>query len=307
MTNTTSQDDENSLTLTEYLDLEQIAHKQYPWKFNCCFFSQGFVRQPLYICQDCPSSETGGAFCYGCLMNCHASHNVLEIGWKRNSRCTCYQSGQCLFDEPSSQSAAQPASSSIPPVATHNFSGRYCICDSPENGQLMLQCLLCEDWFHWSCLSGPLPSEDQFEDFFCSVCTASTPYLMQNYQKISFDPSIAHSPGYSLFTKTDYKSLVSPPTSCSDHPFDLAVLQYIFHPDQYQPEWSPEYDDDDDKDGQSHLQSIDHSTLIEGIHATNQLTESLKLYLKPFAQKNQIVSKEDILEFFRNHQYHHHK
>jgi E3 ubiquitin-protein ligase UBR7 len=34
----------------------------------------------------------------------------------------------------------------------HNFSFKYCHCDKEECDE-MLQCLICEDWFHSLCLN----------------------------------------------------------------------------------------------------------------------------------------------------------
>lgn len=33
----------------------------------------------------------------------------------------------------------------------HNFSSKYCYCDSEDRDE-MIQCLICEDWFHFACL-----------------------------------------------------------------------------------------------------------------------------------------------------------
>lgn len=37
-------------------------------------------------------------------------------------------------------------------VYNHNFSVKYCYCDSAERDE-MIQCLICEDWYHFDCLN----------------------------------------------------------------------------------------------------------------------------------------------------------
>eukprot|EP00475_Leptophrys_vorax_P007055 TRINITY_DN14449_c0_g1_i2.p1 TRINITY_DN14449_c0_g1~~TRINITY_DN14449_c0_g1_i2.p1 ORF type:complete len:268 (-),score=59.06 TRINITY_DN14449_c0_g1_i2:114-917(-) len=60
----------------------------------------------------------------------------------------------------------------------HNFAGRYCYCDSKydEDQDTMLQCILCEDWFHERCISVPVPPE-QDQDMFCKNCILNHPCL----------------------------------------------------------------------------------------------------------------------------------
>jgi hypothetical protein len=36
-------------------------------------------------------------------------------------------------------------------IYDHNFEGRFCLCESSEI-EAMLQCLICEDWYHENCI-----------------------------------------------------------------------------------------------------------------------------------------------------------
>jgi hypothetical protein len=37
---------------------------------------------------------------------------------------------------------------------THNYDGKYCVCNKEykENVDVMLRCVVCEDWFHEHCI-----------------------------------------------------------------------------------------------------------------------------------------------------------
>lgn len=66
------------------------------------------------------------------------------------------------------------------PKTHHNFLGRFCSCDTPFNSEAtssdMLQCLICEDWFHEDCLAS-VPDPESFTDFICRTCIAEYPFL----------------------------------------------------------------------------------------------------------------------------------
>lgn len=53
----------------------------------------------------------------------------------------------------------------------------------------MLQCVLCEDWFHENCI-GPAPREEQFEDFICKTCVSAHKWLL-HYAPLSFQHTSA--------------------------------------------------------------------------------------------------------------------
>jgi E3 ubiquitin-protein ligase UBR7 len=64
----------------------------------------------------------------------------------------------------------------------HNYEGRFCWCkidyDPEKEDNNMLQCVICEDWFHENCISGEkqgekrfsLPDLEAFEEFLCHKC-----------------------------------------------------------------------------------------------------------------------------------------
>lgn len=76
---------------------------------------------------------------------------IVELWTKRNFRCDCGNSkfGD-FFCKLTSNKAVENANNSY----NHNFKGSYCICNRPypdpdvEEQVEMIQCCLCEDWFH---------------------------------------------------------------------------------------------------------------------------------------------------------------
>ncbi len=119
---------------------------------------------------------------------------------KRNFRCDC---GNSKFK---SQTACKLQANKDPVNElnkyNHNFKGLYCTCNRPypeisndselntsktsksteENSEEMIQCTICEDWFHLNHLLGneKFPtSEEDFEDMICHNCMDSNQYLWE--------------------------------------------------------------------------------------------------------------------------------
>ena len=87
-------------------------------------------------------------------------------------------------------------------IYNQNFSGLYCTCHRPYPDpedpldDVMIQCVVCEDWFHGRHTNmgeEPLPPEESYAEMICSGCVAKYDFL-QSYiglavTKISKDPS----------------------------------------------------------------------------------------------------------------------
>ena len=80
------------MNLLEFLEnqsnTEREALEAYPFKFDCCSYSKGPVKQPVYVCKSCLMDEAH-VICYSCSISCHAGHDLLELFDKRNARCDC--------------------------------------------------------------------------------------------------------------------------------------------------------------------------------------------------------------------------
>ena len=103
-------DSSNSITLQELIDkeeeLEQEAYeklKEPQWGDETrCTFSDGAISQPVYSCLTC--SKQGGeegegwvGVCFGCSMNCHVDHEIVELFDKRDFRYYLFLSFLFLF------------------------------------------------------------------------------------------------------------------------------------------------------------------------------------------------------------------
>ncbi|KAF9921484.1 hypothetical protein FBU30_008459 [Linnemannia zychae] len=183
---------QETITVSEYIAeqerLEKEARELFPKKFDICSNSAGYVRQPVYSCLTCnpnPTEEAG--FCYSCSISCHGDHNLVELFTKRAFRCDC---GTGKFKEVKCTLDAKPAGSiNELNQYNHNFLGRFCWCDiqyDPHKEEsTMLQCVICEDWFHDNCI-GITPHGDDFDDFICRTCTRDHPFLRRYAQHPSF-------------------------------------------------------------------------------------------------------------------------
>jgi len=118
-----------------------------------CTYDDGYTTQTMYWCRSCHPGGSVGV-CFGCSMNCHLGedHRVEELFEKRAVRCDCgsTRAGGCCALQPlkDDHNAAN--------VYNHNYNGRYCRCDSEYDAarDVMLCCVLCQDWLHDRCLLG---------------------------------------------------------------------------------------------------------------------------------------------------------
>lgn len=64
-----------------------------------------------------------------------------------------------------------------------NFSGVYCTCHRPypdpddSTDDEMIQCILCEDWFHSRHLNATVPESNAFDEMICDECTTKNEFL----------------------------------------------------------------------------------------------------------------------------------
>lgn len=75
----------------------------------------------------------------------------MELWTKRNFRCDC---GNSKFGEFFCKLFPNKDTENVQNLYNHNFKGLYCTCGRPypdpdlEDQVEMIQCCLCEDWFH---------------------------------------------------------------------------------------------------------------------------------------------------------------
>jgi len=155
-----------------------------------CSYGSGYVpRQPLYACTTCsqpsnPSFQPAGV-CLACSYKCHEGHALIELYTKRNFRCDCGpRLGQTCKLLPVKEDNEKN-------VYNQNFSGVYCECSRPYPDpedpvdDCMVQCVVCEDWFHGRHLGlDTTPEDSSYAEMICRGCVKKHNFLA-NYAGLS--------------------------------------------------------------------------------------------------------------------------
>ena len=91
-------------------------------------------------------------FCLACSIKCHEEgHEVESVGFKRGIVCDCGNS-KCMWE---CKLTKEKEYENMGNVYNHNVWGRYCYCDKSDDAEeTMVQCFICEDWFHEKCIQG---------------------------------------------------------------------------------------------------------------------------------------------------------
>lgn len=154
-----------------------------------CTYPLGYLsRQAVFSCLTCCPEGNAGV-CTACSMTCHDGHEVVELWTRRRFRCDCGNSkfgvGVCrIFSSKDAENCEN--------VYNQNYKGVYCTCKRPypdpdgEDQGEMLQCCICEDWFHDTHLGlGPaeqVPRDEEgeplFDELICQTCAVSLDFLL---------------------------------------------------------------------------------------------------------------------------------
>ncbi|KAH6783427.1 PHD finger protein-like protein [Perilla frutescens var. hirtella] len=173
-----------------------------------CTYSKGYMkRQAIFSCLTCTPAENAG-ICTACCLSCHEGHEIVELWTKRNFRCDC---GNSKFGEFFCKLLASKDAENSNNAYNHNFKGTYCTCNLPypdpsaEEQVEMLQCCICEDWFHEEHIglssTDKIPRDEDgeplFEDFICQDCAVVCSFLAHYPQNIlatnvSGEESVVH-------------------------------------------------------------------------------------------------------------------
>lgn len=159
-----------------------------------CTFPKGYVkRQALYSCYTCcKSNDPPAGVCLACCLECHNGHDLYELYTKRDFRCDCgnekFPSFKCkLFPDKQLTNDANSYN--------QNFRGLYCKCSRPypdEEDEIedeMIQCVVCEDWFHTRHLGETsVPTSIGFSEMVCFDCTKRCNFLLK-YSALFVSPT----------------------------------------------------------------------------------------------------------------------
>ncbi|KAL1463272.1 hypothetical protein WDU94_015039 [Cyamophila willieti] len=182
-------DEEGTVTLDEVLALQDHLEESAVAVLGAaddknCMYSQGYVkRQALYACLTCtPDVCDPAGFCLACNYHCHEGHNIVELYTKRNFRCDC---GNSKFGDKKCNLEPVKDAVNINNVYNQNFKGKYCSCSRPypdddnPNSDEMIQCALCEDWYHTGHLGNDssVPAAEDYCEMCCPDCVNKYPVL----------------------------------------------------------------------------------------------------------------------------------
>uniref|UniRef100_A0A8D3BMI6 Putative E3 ubiquitin-protein ligase UBR7 n=1 Tax=Scophthalmus maximus TaxID=52904 RepID=A0A8D3BMI6_SCOMX len=98
----------------------------------------------------------------------------------RNFRCDC---GNSKFRDFQCQLNTAKDEENIRNHYNHNFSGFYCTCDRPypdaddQVNDEMIQCVVCEDWFHSRHLGCTVVDPEELQEMACEACMNKAPFL----------------------------------------------------------------------------------------------------------------------------------
>ncbi|PKA55675.1 Auxin transport protein BIG [Apostasia shenzhenica] len=153
-----------------------------------CTYANGYMkRQAIFSCLTCVSSGNAGV-CTACSLSCHDGHEVVELWTKRKFRCDC---GNSKFGDVSCKLLPNKEHENVDNLYNQNFKGFYCTCGRPypdtEAGEQveMIQCCICEDWFHENHLGldsiEEIPRDEDaeplYDEFICQECALACSFL----------------------------------------------------------------------------------------------------------------------------------
>nr|XP_043630937.1 putative E3 ubiquitin-protein ligase UBR7 isoform X1 [Erigeron canadensis] len=164
-----------------------------------CTYVKGYMkRQAIFSCLTCTPEGNAGV-CTACCLTCHDGHEMIELWTKRNFKCDC---GNSKFGVSYCKLLPSKDNENGENSYNQNFKGKYCTCGRPypdpdaENPvEEMIQCCVCEDWFHEEHL-GPdstneIPRDEEgeplYEDLICHMCSSTCSFL-QLYPQIICAP-----------------------------------------------------------------------------------------------------------------------
>uniref|UniRef100_A0A8P4JXK4 Putative E3 ubiquitin-protein ligase UBR7 n=1 Tax=Dicentrarchus labrax TaxID=13489 RepID=A0A8P4JXK4_DICLA len=161
-----------------------------------CSYSRGYVkRQAVFACNTCtPSAAEPAGICLACANKCHDGHDIFELYTKRNFRCDC---GNSKFGEFKCQLTPTKDEENIRNQYNHNFSGCYCTCDRPypdtddQANDEMIQCVVCEDWFHSRHLGCTVVEPEELQEMVCEACMNKVPFLWTYAAHFAVPPVIS--------------------------------------------------------------------------------------------------------------------
>ncbi|KAL0969066.1 hypothetical protein UPYG_G00222240 [Umbra pygmaea] len=197
-----SADEERTVTIKDILEDEELQEAYAVLAGSDpdnCSYPQGYVkRQAVFACNTCtPRGVEPAGLCLACTNHCHDGHDIFELYTKRNFRCDC---GNVKFGKFPCQLSPGKDCQNTKNHYNHNFHGCYCICDRPypdtedQVKEDMIQCVICEDWFHPRHLGCVVEDSEELQEMTCETCMNKAPFLWTYAAHIAETPVTKRSP-----------------------------------------------------------------------------------------------------------------
>ncbi|XP_034942909.1 putative E3 ubiquitin-protein ligase UBR7 [Chelonus insularis] len=329
-------EEENSVTMLDVLQdqnqLEEDANAVLGASDDKnCTYIKGYIRQALYACKTCSSNKDQAGICLACSLYCHEGHELIELYTKRHFRCDCgnskFQGKTCTLD-------VCKADINEGNKYNQNFNGVYCTCSRPypdpedTTGDEMIQCVICEDWYHSKHLNcDGIPDDNSYEEMICMICMDKHEFLWNygahhsvntNIKKdstaspekidVSSQPSKCTKPEKpseqytgSCFWSEGWRSLLCTCDNCKKM-YEEQQVSFLLDPTDsvqaYEEAGKLQSSESQYEKGMKALASLNHVQQVNAIEEYNNMKERLKEYLQKFAENKKVVREEDIKEFF---------
>ncbi|KAJ3657279.1 hypothetical protein Zmor_009316 [Zophobas morio] len=312
-----------TLTLNDVLELEDemiqdAAAVLGASNDKACSYSDGYLkRQALYSCLTCiPESkedpEKGAGICLACSYHCHDGHELVELYTKRNFRCDC---GNSKFKGVKCNLCNNKEELNETNKYNQNFSGIYCVCHRPYPDpedplpDEMIQCIICEDWYHSRHLGVEIPS-GPFAEMICGSCVSKHEFLLHydgSKPKVMGEGeckkpvSKSETVGAKFWQDLAWRGELCRCDECLEMYKTQNVMFLIDAEDPvhlYEEKGKAKAKEVVETHNRNFMNSLDRVQLVEAIAGYNDLKENLAEYLKKFVENKKVVKEEDIREFF---------
>ncbi|XP_072221889.1 putative E3 ubiquitin-protein ligase UBR7 isoform X2 [Leuresthes tenuis] len=282
-----------------------------------CSYSRGYVkRQAVFACNTCtPNAAEPAGVCLACANKCHDGHDIFELYTKRNFRCDC---GNGRFGDFQCQLTPAKDEENSRNRYDHNFNGCYCTCDRPypdtdeQDDDEMIQCVVCEDWFHSRHLGCTVVEPEELQEMVCETCMNKAPFLWTYAAHFAVPPviNISH-PDEDIEVDVEEEkgeqrqTKEEEPTTSNEHikhekAYVAADVQFLM--DQSDTILAYEKKGLVEPFGQHPLMaltsSLDRVQQLEVIYGFNELTTSISAFLEQFVSEGKTVTVEAVHEFF---------
>ncbi|UJR16056.1 hypothetical protein I4U23_002969 [Adineta vaga] len=334
---TTNEGEEPTVTCSELLeqieDEEEELDRERALYGNCdvdtCTYSQGYVRrQALFTCTTCRNNEQLSGICAACAYHCHANHDVNELYTKRFFRCDC---GNTKLNDQPCKLYPNKDSENILNKYDDNFRGIYCTCKRPypdkestTSDDEMIQCIICEDWFHSQHLGVPLPMEENESnqmDMICQACVMKHPFLAhydetqgaitpltENNTSASNNASCILSSNkennefHTIFLRDGWRRRLCRCEQCSKL-YDEMNLTPVFDDadsiQEYEKQALAKSENlDGDKILADSLENLGHVQKLEVLRGINEFKKTLGDFLRDKANGDGVLTAQDVTTFF---------